>query len=446
MPTPFTRQATRLSSSAGFSSASLLSDRFSVEAFKPVASDTSGVTELDNSELRKIANDVLQAVQYSFASVAANPNQAVRADTLEESFQQSFKRMDVMKLERVQTKATQLVNVSSELRTTMFGRYGQLESKEFVSIGFDRAHEGLAALEIDQKLLGIRTPQLSISQGLGRMTPQGLLIPIASLPQGFEDFEGAMDTSIQKANDSQVHNADRLQEIWGPVYSSDSFADVGGDEFEEQAVTDKLGFYITRIKCVDETNPEFWGSDDIAIAGVSVDEDGDSKKINEYYVGGGFDDGDERNYSPNWSYHWFGMQEGKHWPKAYKLALILAEKDNGGLSTALNTIWEKVSEKVKEAIAKAVSGALAAYVGPAIAKAIGEAVAWIVDKLVGWIISWFEDDIFPVFTASCVVPNFNARWYYPNGTWGNPMSDLRTAHFYGHGGHYLVNYYWKLYA
>lgn len=421
-------------------------DRLPIEFFRPTATDTFGATEPDNSEIRKIANDVLQAVQYSFASVAANPDQAVRSDTLEETFQQSFKRMDANKLEQVQTKARQLVKAAPELRTTLFGRYGQLESKEFMSIGFDRAHEGLAPLAIDQKLLGIRTPQLSISQGVGRMTSEGLLIPMANLPQGFEDFEEAMETSTQRAADSQVYNAEKLQEIWGPVYSSDRFAGAGGDEFEEQAVTDKLGFYVTRVKCVDETNPEFWGSDEIAIAGVSVDEDGDSKKISERYVGGGFDDGDEKSYSPNWNYHWFSMQEGKYWPKAYKVALILAEKDNGGLSNALNTVWEKVSEKVKEAIAKAVTGALSGYVGPAIAAAIGQAVAWIVDELLGWLIKVFKDDIFPIFTASCNVPSFNARWNYPNGTWGSPTSDVRTAHFYGHGGHYIVDYYWKLYA
>ncbi|KAM3114029.1 hypothetical protein [Phormidesmis sp. 146-33] len=440
MPISLLNQFDRLSSDR------LSLDRFPIELLKPTATDTFGATEPDNSEIRKIANDVLQAVQYSFASVAANPDQAVRADTLEETFQQTFKRMDATKLERVQTKAAQFVNATPELRTTLFGRYGQLESKEFVGIGFDRAHEGLTPLAIDQKLLGIRTSQLSIPQGVGRIVPEGLLIPTANLPQGFEDFEDAMDMSAHHAAESQVHNAEKLQEIWGSVYSSDPFAGAGGDEFEEQAVTDRLGFYITRIKCVDETNPEFWGSDEIAIAGVSVDEDGDSKKIAENYVGGGFDDGDERNYSPNWNYHWFSMQEGKYWPKAYKVALILAEKDNGGLSTALNTIWEKVSEKVKEAIAKAVSGALAQYVGAAISKAIGEAVAWIIDKLVGWIISAFQDDIFPVFTASCTVPSFNARWNYPNGTWGSPTSNVRTAHFYGHGGHYIADYYWKLYA
>ena len=174
-------------------------DRLPIEFLKPTATDTFGATEPDNSEIRKIANDVLQAVQYSFASVAANPDQAVRADTLEATFQQTFKRMDAVKLERVQTKAVELVKASPELRTTLFGRYGQLDSKEFVSMGFDRAHEGLAPLTIDQKLLGIRTPQLSISQGMGRMTAEGLLIPAANLPQGFEDFEEVMETSTQRA-------------------------------------------------------------------------------------------------------------------------------------------------------------------------------------------------------------------------------------------------------
>lgn len=421
-------------------------DRLPIGVIKPMVTDTSGATEPDNSEIRKIANDILQAVQYSFASVAANPDRSFRADTLEETFQQTFQRMDAGKLEGIQTKAVHMVNATPELRTTIFGRYGQLESQEFVSVGFDRVQEKLAPLEIDRKLLGIKIPELSISQGAGVMTSEGLLIPAANLPRGFQRFKGAIDSSVQSASESQVYNAERLEEIWGPVYSKDPFAGVGGDEFVEQAITDKLGFYITRIKCVDETNPELWGSDEIAIAGVSVDEDGDSKKISENYVGGGFDDGDQKNYSPHWQYHWFGMQEGKYWPKAYKIALVLAEKDNGGLSNFLNTIWEKVSEKVKEAIAKAITGALSGYVGPAIAAAIGQAVAWIVDKLVGWIINSFKDDIFPVFTASCTVPSFNARWNYSNGTWGSPTSDLRTAHFYGHGGHYIVDYYWKMYA
>jgi hypothetical protein len=413
---------------------------------KPIVTDTSGASEPDNSEIRKIANDVLQAVQYSFASVAANPAQTFRANTLEETFQQTFKRMDPAKAEGIKTKAAQLVNAGPELRTILFGRYGRIESREFTSIGFDRAQERLAPLEIDRKLLGVKTPGVRVPQGAGVRTSEGLLIPTANLPQGVLEPQGAINTSAASTTAPEVYNAEKLEEIWGPVYSSDPFAGVGGDEFVEQAITDKLGFYITRIKCVDETNPEILGSDEIAIGGVSVDEDGDTKKIAETYVGGGFDDGDQRNYSPHWQFHWFSMKEGKYFPKRYEVGLLPAEKDLGGLSNLLTTIWEKVSVKVKELIAKAVKDILPAYWGPAINAAIGKAVAWLVDKLVGWIISWFKDDIFPIFTASCTIPSFNARWNYPNGTWGSTKSDLRTAHFYGHGGHYIVNYYWKLYA
>jgi len=422
------------------------SDILPIGVVKPIITDTSGAPEPDNSEIRKIANDVLQAVQYSFASVAANPAQTFRANTLEETFQQTFKGMAPARAEAIKAKAAQLVNTGPELRTILFGRYGRIESREFTSMGFDRAQERLAPLEIDSKLLGVKTPQIRVPQGAGVRTSEGLLIPTANLPRGVQEPQEAINTSAASTTASEVYNAEKLEEIWGPVSAIDPFAGVGGDEFVEQAITDKLGFYITRIKCVDETNPEALGSDEIAIGGVSVDEDGDSKKIAETYVGGGFDDGDQRNYSPHWQYHWFSMKEGKYWPKTYKVALVLAEKDWGGFSNFLTTIWEKVSVKVKELIAKFIKDLLPASWGPAINAAIGQAVAWLVDKLVGWIISSFKDDIFPVFTASCPVPSFNARWKYSNGTWGSTKSDLRTAHFYGHGGHYIVNYYWKLYA
>ena len=348
---------------------------------EPTATDTSGAPMPENSEIEKIAKDVLQSVQYSFASVAANLDLAARADTLEETFQQALKRMEVTKLEQVQTKAVELVSAAPALRKTTFGRYGELDSKEFVSIGFDRADEGLAPLAIDQKLLGMLT---------------------------------------ESAAESQV-----LSKIVG-------------------SVTDELGLYITRIKCVDETNPERFGHDEIAIAGVWVDEKGNSEKILESYVGGGFDDGDEKNYSPNWQYHSFTIPQGKPWPKAYTVALILAEKDNGGLSTALNDVWAKVSKKLKEKIAEAIKNGLEEDLGPDIAKAIGQAVAWIVDSLVKWIITAFQDDIFPIFTASCTLTSSTTRWNYPNGSWGSPKSDVRTADFYGHGGHYTVEYYWQL--
>lgn len=414
---------------------------------KPTVIDGSGAPPPDNSEVRKIAEDVLGAAKYSFTAVAANPNVAVRPDSLEETFKQALQAMPQRKREGIQRTAAQLVMAPENVRVAMFNRAGHRDVDSHLGAGgFDRYDEGLAPLSIDQKLLGVRTPTISIPRGTLRSTPEGLLIPGAALGRDFESFESDFEAAAQKAEQSEVFDSEKLEEIWGPVYTTDPFEGAAAeDQFEEFAVTDKMGFWITKIKCVDETNPEWWGHDEIALAGVSVDEDGDTKKIPEKFIGGGFDDGDSKSYS-NWRYHWFNMREGTHWPKTYSVSLILAEKDHGGLSSFLNTIWVKIRDKVKAAIAKAVAAALATYVGAAIANAIGQAVAWVVAVLVGWIINLFKDDIFPVFTARVTTPSFSARWYYPNGTWGSPTSGIRTAHFWGHGGHYITQYYWKFYS
>jgi hypothetical protein len=415
---------------------------------KPTASDTSGATPPENSEIRKIAEDILSAAKYSFVSVAANPEQEVRAGTLEAAFKEGLEKMGKDRKDRVVKKAAELAKLPESARMEMFGRYGKMDTKSFIAQGFERAHEALPPLVIDTKILGVRTPSIAVASGITlRATPEGILLPRENLPAEPEEFLAEMVESGKKAAESELASADMLSEIWGPVFSEDPYKSMMQvEEFEETAVTDKLAFHITRIKCVDETNPEWWGSDEIALAGVSVDETGDTKKIGERYIGGGFDDGDQKGYSPYWRYDWFSMREGQYWPKHYNVSLILAEKDYGGLSSVLNTVWQRVRDRVKAAIEQAVTGALTGYLGPVIAAAIGKAVAWIIDVLVGWIIRAFQDDIFPPFTASVNVPSFYARWYYSNGTWGCPTSPLRLGHFYGHGGHYLAEYYWMLYA
>jgi hypothetical protein len=415
---------------------------------KPTAVDDSGSKPPANSELRKIAEDVAGALKYSFAAVAANPGAAVRADSVEAIFKDAFMTLPEQKRQQYQKTASELVKAPVTVRTSIFGRAGERSADEHIGAagGFERYQEGLAPLAIDTKLLGVRTPTITLPVAAMRATAEGLLIPGSALPGGFESFERDFEEATSLAEKSRVMSESVLQDIWGPMYRGDELGAMGGpDEFEELAGTDKMGFWITRVKCVDETNPEWPGSDEVGLGGVTVDEDGDTKKVGEVYIGGGFDDGDAKLYA-NWRYTYFGLLEGSVWPKTYSVTLLLAEKDNGGLSDALNKVWQKVRDKVKEAIAKAVSSALQSLLGPAIAKAIGEAVAWVVDLLVGWIIAAFKDDIFPPFTARVTTPSTTARWYYPNGTWGNPSSGTRTAHFYGHGGHYLVDYYWKFFA
>ena len=420
--------------------------RFSGLDIRPVATDSSGAPPPENSEIGKIAEDVLGAAKMSFVAVAANPDVAARKDTLEDIFKQAIKAMPAAKRTRYVARAKNFAQVSPENRKALFGTAGERDFDSHLAAGgFDRYDEGLPPLAIDRKLLGIRDT-VRVPRNLLRPVADGLLIPGASIPGGLENFESNFESAADKAEVTGVVAEETLMEIWEPHTLGDPFANAaGGSEFEEFAVTDKMGFWITRVKCVDETNPEFWGHDEIALAGVSVDEDGDTKKISEKYIGGGFDDGDSKSYS-NWRYHWFSLREGQHWPKTYSVSLILAEKDNSGLSSFLNDVWAKIKDKVKQAIEKAVAGALSAYVGPAIAAAIGKAVAWVVDIFVRWIISLWEDDIFPVFTARVTTPSMSARWYYANGTWGNPSSGIRTAHFWGLGGHYDIRYYWKFFS
>jgi hypothetical protein len=153
-------------------------------------------------------------------------------------------------------------------------------------------------------------------------------------------------------------------------------------------------------------------------------------------------------------YHMFSLTERTYWPKKFGVTFILAEKDHGGLSAFLNELWGKIRDKVRSALnaaAQAAGVALAAFlglpeVGALIGRAIGEALNWIINVLVGWLIQLFGDDIFRPFTAWVTMPSVNARWYYANGTWGNPWSPVSWFSVSGHGGRYRLDYQWNLYT
>lgn len=416
---------------------------------RPTSSAYQGAPAPQNSEVRKVAEDALASLKYSFAAALAKPNARVRPGSLEALFQQQFARMPAEQLARHRKIATELVELPESARTKVFDRYGALGPEEFLSAGIERASEMLKTpLELDAKLLGAKIPSIAIRPGM-TVIPDGNDVRVTGMaplrPELVSlDFESARRQVVERAGSEGVVNEDRLADIWGPMGDESVLTDP--DEFEGQDFLDKLSLKIERVKCVDETNPEWPGSDEIALAGVSVDETGDTKKIPEQYIGGGFDDGDQKSYSPAKQYHLFSVREemvANQWPKQYVITLLLAEKDNGGLSDVLNAVWANVKQTVKQKISDAIAGLLSGYLGPVIAKAIGEAVAWIIDALVGWIISWFKDDIFP--PANCWMRHAGpyAR-FTVNGQWGSPRSATQRAHFYGHGGHYYIDYHWLL--
>lgn len=217
-----------------------------------------------------------------------------------------------------------------------------------------------------------------------------------------------------------------------------SAAPITRDGLKPQANHSKLEFRIHRVRCVDETNPEWPGDDEIALAGVSVDESGDTKKITEFMVRDDFDDGEQKVYSPPKQFTFFSLLEGTTWPKSYAVTLILAEKDMGGLSDFLTKLWEKVKGKVLEAVAAAIGGAIGSTV-PGLGTLVGTVVGWVLGKFIEWLIGLFQDDIFAPITLTASIPSLGATW---SGKTDSPEGEVKWT---GYGGEYRLVFDWRLF-
>lgn len=428
----------------------------------PTAFDTIGVSEIENSEIQKIVDDVVDSLKCCYTSVAAYPNTEFRANSIESLFAEAFNDMESERRESIHNKAVELTSFDVPSKKAIFGRYGEVAGVDYLGIGFDRADDrfgGIKALNISSKLLGVKEPMIAAPISSATVTADGLLLPVTreGLPTGLEEPLDALGAGFKDAMESAKKSElsvdpQKFNDIWGPTIEEDLFASSSSEfeeEFEEQAVRNSLGFYIKRIKCIDETGKGWigeWGHDEIAIGGVSTDEDGDTKKIPEKFVGGGFDDGDSKSYTPHLQFTWFSLNERKEWPKKYYLTLLLAEKDWGGFSKILSQVWEKVRDKVKDALAKLGESIGSAWgaIWKAIGKAIGVIVGWIIDVFLKWLIKLFSDDPFKPVLLSCTLWSASSLFNHADGS-RRTYSPTRTAHFYGNDGHYTAEYYWKLY-
>jgi hypothetical protein len=405
---------------------------------------------LPNSEVEKIANDVLAAARLSLTSTLAD-EAGVRAGTAEEALVGLAKQFPAETRAAAKERARALVTADKRAKETVFGRFAAADVNVARENGFLRLIEDAPGIAIDLKRMGLTVPRIELPvDALRRNEAGGIEIDPARVP-GIGDFEAAPPANLIGAD--RAVSRSRLEALWGHVYDSDPFAVTGPNEdFESMAATDKLRLWVRTVQCIDETNPEWWGDDEIALAGISIDEDGDTKPIGERGCGGGFDDG--RSKALNWDFHMFSLRERTYWPKKYGITLVLAEKDYGGLASFVQKLWDQVRNAVHKALegaAKAAGVALAAFLGlPAIGPIIGQVLAaaakWIIDKLIGWLIDLFKDDIFNPVTAWVTVPSMSARWYFANGQWGSTWSPLLSASFSGFGGQYRLIYQWQLYS
>jgi len=142
----------------------------------------------------------------------------------------------------------------------------------------------------------------------------------------------------------------------------------------------KYKLTFDRLKCVDESNPEWWGNDEIATFWViAADEQVWEKNTGEY---GGFDDGDEKAYKPNDRTAY--MVDGTYGPISDYLVVVteLYEWDVGSVSAA---------QDVLGFISDFGSVAVGALFGPDMGytlKAIAEAIS----EVIGTVVSWFGGD------------------------------------------------------
>jgi hypothetical protein len=202
----------------------------------------------------------------------------------------------------------------------------------------------------------------------------------------------------------------------------------------------KVGIRVHKVRCVDETNPEWLGDDEIALGGTTVDETGDTHKVAEFMVRNDFDDNEQKVYSPPKVFTRFSLLEGTAWPKRYFVTFVLAEKDMGGLADFLNKLLDKVKSEVISALGAAIGGAIGASGGP-VGAIIGAVVGWVVGQVFEWLKAWWSDDVFPPKTVSISVPSQNASW-----AGGKKDSAEGTLTFVGHGGTYALTYDWFLEA
>ena len=209
-----------------------------------------------------------------------------------------------------------------------------------------------------------------------------------------------------------------------------------------------IKFRIHEVKCIDETNPEWPGSDEISWGGAAVDDKGTVIKIPEKRVGGGFDDGDRKTYTPPEIIKTFTLDN--IYPKEFMVTMSLAEKDSGGMSDFIQKLYEAIKAEVAAifaalgaaagaAIGSAIGGSVGTAIGGPLGTIIGVAAGAILGALIGWLVSVLQDDIFAPQASSLFLYSVNDTFQG-----GSLISPRQEFHYRDHGGHYRITYDWEI--
>jgi hypothetical protein len=379
-------------------------------------------------ELRKIAQDVLNQMKFSFMANAVTAK-APSKMKVEGSADVMFQKYLATRKPSVRAVAKQKSQIYLEepvaRREKKFGRYGKLTLNQYSQVGSAGVSTKVDTLQVDSISL---KATLKKPSGLG---PRGTTLPII-----FYEKKGAKLIPLNPVVTQPV-----VQPPVVPVVDEDKLA---GAQFK------KLRLFIKSVYCQEETDEV--GDDSILIGGTAIDLDGTTQKIDQFKVVDNIDDDFQENETKEYPGNgklfaeWnISSDDSAGWPKAYPALMAMSEEDDGGFYEFLVELWKMVSGKVVAAVEEAVGAAIGTLIGAAFGGVIGAIAGFIVGAFVQWIINLFdnEDDIVAVEPMTLWLGAATASYYASTGFTTAP-SKLFATEFVGDGGHYRVWCHYKI--
>jgi hypothetical protein len=268
-------------------------------------------------ELKAVATDVLQGLQYSFVAAAAHPAVRLPFGSLEESFQAVIALRPADQRWGYHARARQLAMASAETRQAVFGRYGKISAEEFARVGLAIACRYLRVQWHTSP--GARTAASSAPPAVAPTSPPTTRSPRTTLT-----------------------------------------------------------LHITDVSCLDRAAEEPRG-EEIAVGGLALDASGGIASVGRFLVRDDFENGVRKEYGfPGRKLCEFHIPEtlGSH-PLTYGAATFLEVADRAGLTECLAGAFAKASPILRHAVETRVAGVEAASISQAAGYVIARFVRWL---------------------------------------------------------------------
>ena len=344
--------------------------------------------------LREAIDDLIARTNLSLCMVAAE-SQPRAAGGVDQVFRSYLSSRKPAVRQRYTQRAQSLLAATESTRSLHFGRYATLSRTHYEAAGSDGLRKQVTIPKLDPE---------------------------------------AIRTALQK------------QEFWQDLMAAiRAYREAEAKKMEADAdakagaAFKRMKVFVHHVHCFEDTSE--WGADEIALGGVVTDPFGNTGVVKEFMVSDDFDKGEtaavDRVFA-SWT-----IDTGPGWPHVYAVMIAMAEKDDGGFWEFLKALWDKVAPEVKELIATGLGAAIGGVSGGL----WGALAGAVVGAIVGFIINAFDnpDDILGaktlVMTLAAATKSYY-DWAKLTAAGGWPF----LANYYGDGGHYSLNGYFKVYT